>query len=256
MGGKKKKREPRGGPDDNAAVAATEIDLLVDGKPLERQEINGKTYVEVPGPGTEFAIRVRMPQEHGTLATRLTVDGCMPPHWYRGRPEKIVDSFPVDRNWGRKLVFGSPDAGNGANGPSDSRSASEAAGLGSVRVRIFKVQQVPRRWQSADEYDYAVTGKLVKPRVAQCGDAEGLMLKTTAELGSPAPNPHELCGQWVDTQCPTTNPAKDVVFHYRTKAQIAGIPTDDVKPEPKVKQEGQRKRRRAGDNKDCAIQLD
>jgi hypothetical protein len=262
--GKKLQREPRGGPDglhdDSDGVAETEIALLVNGTPLARQEINGKIYVEVPGPGTEFSVRVRTPARAvDATGIRLTIDGCAPPHWYRGRTEKIVDSFPVDKDWGRKLTFGAPDGNAFALGPNDGRSAG-GAGIGTVRVRIFKTQKVPRRWQTAEAYKYSNTAALTKPRVEQCGDDEGLMLKTTAELGNPTPNPRPLNGQWVDTECPMHNPIKDIVFHYRTKAQIAGIPTDDPKPEVKqegeVKLEGKAKRKRAGDEAGCAIQLD
>lgn len=251
-----------------AAAAATEIDLLVNGQPLVQQVINGKVYVEVPGPGAEFAVRVRAPQRPDLLGFRLLVDGCVPPHWYRAHHEKIIDTFPVDKDWGRKLAFGAPEADHDTSGWAigDGRFANEEAGLGCVRVRVFKLFPVARRWQAADTYDYSLTRQLVKPQVFQCGDNDGVMLKTTAELGNPTPNPRPLEGQWVDVQCPTNGPLKEIVFHYRSKAQLAGIapaaPAASAWPTPAkahfhVKEERETKRRkRAGDNQTLAIQLD
>ena len=204
------------------------IDLLVDGRPLAQQVINGKVYVEVPGPGAEFAIRVRAPLRPELLGFRLMVDGCLPPHWFRAWPEKIVSSFPVDNNTGRKLTFGAPRADDNTLGfpRGDGRFANrhdDEGSLGSVRVRVFRLLDVPRRWQAARDYDFALSRQLVKPQVFQCHDASGGVLTTTAELGETVPNPKPLDGQWVDVQCPTRDPLKEITFLYRSKAQIAAI---------------------------------
>ena len=244
-------------------ASAARVDIVVDGEVMKQHTIDGKTYVEIPGKGGPFAIHVFCPKNPEELGFRLNVDGITPPYWYRASAHKVINTFPINAQIDRKLVFGAPNAGTSSSW-SDHRSADGPTGIGCINVCVYRVQECKPYWHTAGTYDYTMTERLVAPRLDQCGDATGGMLKTTAQLGEQVASANRR-GQTVSTKCPASNPVKEFRLYYRSKAQIEGIPTEKVKPEvepkvkPEVKSEAEpnaaRKRVRVGDSQDLAIVL-